>query len=528
MAAISPKFDFSSPVPLVVEGGGTRPHDLSRSNPHNQLKPPLFNEYERVMNLICIGIGDHVFDAVDDPMRIPGGGTNIGYALRHVYHEHTNRIDSLDSLKYNKTGGPISGAVSIGETLTVTGETTLNGALSVPSGLLTTQGLTVTGNTIIGNSAVNSLEVRAQLSIPTATSLGTAIRLGSGFLIYASGASVARTSGSLIVDTDLTVSKNVNIGDGPTDSLSINSTVSITAPVGISNSLVVSENLTVNGNATIGNASTDILTVNANTQFSAPVTFGATVTNDIINASSVNTSGESSLGGIVHINGTVTIGNLADSTLTLGGTSVLGGSLQITSDRVTLPSSFSLAALYQDGTCVPRIVFGYKDNLEASVINNLAAVFYSTATIPPSGTDLPIRADVGRFISGKVYNLAWNDIAETVPSDGSYEPGDMVAFIPGRFMTTKYEEGKDSEMFVGVCSSDPGFIVGWNPEYENPRFIALKGMVWIKLDRELPYGDIYLTPSGKICTTAEVLRMPACKRIGTVFEKKEGMARIFI
>ena len=104
-----------------------------------------------------------------------------------------------------------------------------------------------------------------------------------------------------------------------------------------------------------------------------------------------------------------------------------------------------------------------------------ARIWNSTATAP----DRTCSTN-GRFISGKVYNLVYNDIAEQMPSDGSLAVGDiaMVDLTSSTYRVTRYD-GQHTDAIIGIVSGDPGFAVGVNPEYEHPVFIALKGMIWL-------------------------------------------------
>ena len=72
MTTIAPRFDFSMEP---AEGIGTD-HDIVRDD-HNALKPSIFNEYERLINLICDAIGDINYTDF-------GETDNIGGALSHI------------------------------------------------------------------------------------------------------------------------------------------------------------------------------------------------------------------------------------------------------------------------------------------------------------------------------------------------------------------------------------------------------------------------------------------------------------
>ena len=83
----------------------------------------------------------------------------------------------------------------------------------------------------------------------------------------------------------------------------------------------------------------------------------------------------------------------------------------------------------------------------------------------------------GYLYAARVYNAVWNDVAECMPSDGSLVPGDL-AQIDMRskdYRLTKYRDNFDA--FIGIVSENPGMVVGENPNYENPIYIVLRGMV---------------------------------------------------
>lgn len=119
----------------------------------------------------------------------------------------------------------------------------------------------------------------------------------------------------------------------------------------------------------------------------------------------------------------------------------------------------------------PQWIFGL------SVSSPDAAIWDSSNSAP----DIAASA-TGRFIAGKVYNAVWNDIAESVPSDGTVKPYElaMVDVKSKAFQATKFD-GENVDAILGIVSPDPGFIVGVNKDYCNPVEIALKGMVWVSV-----------------------------------------------
>lgn len=202
--SIKPRFDFSNIVP--IEGPGQN-HTRAKT-PNNSLAPEKFNEYERVMVELAEAVGDYGFSTL-----IPGAHDTIGSAIQKVWEYYTTDIpdltakvdsvedivenvttlysdeiaslssdltsfhDTLQENKFDKTGGTITGAVTIAgslssenavilNNLSVSGEIIASNGLTVNNALLTaTQGIAITGTgtitsdlTIGGNSTINGTE----------------------------------------------------------------------------------------------------------------------------------------------------------------------------------------------------------------------------------------------------------------------------------------------------------------------------------------------------------------------------------
>lgn len=168
------------------------------------------------------------------------------------------------------------------------------------------------------------------------------------------------------------------------------------------------------------------------------------------------------------------------------------------------------------------------------VVNNvgsaLCAAWQSSNNAPVVGV-----AANGRFISGRVYNAVWNDIAETVPSDGNTQPGDliMVDIAHDSFRVTKYD-GIHIEAFIGIQSENPGYVIGWNNDYRYPVFIALKGMVPVTLpnaSKRFNVGDrlILIGSSIEAITRTTNYCDPLRTRIlGTVIEIQENNVKLYL
>jgi len=155
----------------------------------------------------------------------------------------------------------------------------------------------------------------------------------------------------------------------------------------------------------------------------------------------------------------------------------------------------------------------------------------STTRKMKTRSDCYINAN-GYLYAARVYNAVWNDIAECMPSDGTLQPGDLAQIDlrnKSYYRLTKYHNNFDA--FIGIVSENPGFVVGENPNYENPVYIVLRGMVYTNKLGIFPVGTmLYLTPDG-IKTRSDI----AFKYnhfdviyIGKVIESYDDKIRIFI
>lgn len=117
-----------------------------------------------------------------------------------------------------------------------------------------------------------------------------------------------------------------------------------------------------------------------------------------------------------------------------------------------------------------------KGNVRIGEGNSPLAEFWKSNVVAP---EIIARED-SRFIAGRVYNYTYNDVAECVPSDGRVKEHNfaMVSKCGHGFKVCNYDM-KNHSAILGPRSDEPGFCVGWNPDYLNPIFIATSGMVWV-------------------------------------------------
>jgi len=421
MARLRPKFDFS-PVDPTYGDGQTHTEDRYRIN---ALRPELFNEYERVLVETCDVIGDYTFGDT-----IPYAPSNVGGALRFAYQLLKTDIDTLFDIKFDKAGGIVTGNTTFQQDLEVLidfscgGDGDVGGDLDVGVDLDVGQDLSVGRDAFIDRN----LEVLGTGDVTGDFTVGTT---------------------KLVVDT---TGSMVGIGCAPTLAA-----------------------LQVNGNifphidgSALGQAG---VTPYRWSLYGLIIdTYSLYVDTDLIYA----TGGTSAIGFLTNspnfnfdFNGTIRIRD--GSMLTLGGVGALDYAAQT---YAYISGSDYFYDHIMNANIDEGVFYRWLNGAGAS----LAIVWQSTSDAPTMAAALN-----GRFISGKVYNAVYNDIAETVPSDGSTEYGDllMVDLTSEEFRVTKYD-GININAFVGIRSTDPGYVVGWNSEYQNPVFVALKGMVPLK------------------------------------------------
>jgi len=156
---------------------------------------------------------------------------------------------------------------------------------------------------------------------------------------------------------------------------------------------------------------------------------------------------------------------------------------------------------------------------------------YGTSTGIPS-TFSTINSSTN-FISGRVFNAIWNDIAEQVPSDGTLKPGDLafVDIMHHSFRVTAWQGVADA--FVGVVSKNPGFIVGVNKKYKHPVFVGMKGQLDVNVQdtKKFHVGRrLYFTRDGILKDSIEMFQheIEYSKLIGVIIEKHEHHLKIFV
>jgi len=452
MATIQPKFDFSPLTPTYSDGQN---HTEARDR-KNALRPELFNEFERIMVEACDVIGDY---SVND--TIPGSPNNLGGALRYSYQLHKTATDTLNSVKFDKAGGTITGDVTMQQDLTV--QQDITSILDVNVG----QDLDVTRDASIGQN----LDVTGRVDITSYLTVDTD-------LIYVDvpnqrvGIDCVPTAGKLQVNGELLPFVN-DQGLGASGSLEWKI---------YATSLYVDSDLIYAANGT------GVVGIECNTP---------TYTLDVA--------------GDIRIQDTYA--------LLFGGTAAA-----ILADMTAYDN---VGVRYVDLT----VNYATDDQTVFRVRNSASqdlVVIWQSSNVNPTFT----ANASGRLTSGRIYNQVWNDIAETVPSDGSTEPGDllMIDVEHPTFRVTKYD-GVTVRLFLGIQSKEPGYVVGWNDEYEHPVYLTLKGMVYINVPEgfKCNKGDVLiLTMRGLEVARGVHLDPTSTKVVGTVIEKEDSGVKVFV
>lgn len=266
---ITPRFDFTSLIPVDGEGQN---HTLAKV-PNNNLAPEKFNEYERVMVLLTTALGDYGFSNDIVGLATDDVGSAVRYIWDYAYTEipllkgratvleddlddleilQANDNTALQNTKYDKVGGAISGAVTMGSTLGVTGVSTF--AAGSFSGLLqTTNGLTVSGSLLTANNGL--------------TVIGA-----STFAVGSFSGLLQTTNGLTVSGAILTASNGLTVtGAGAVSTtFGVGTNLTVTGTGAIGTTLSVGTDLTVTGKATV-NGATGLAVPNG------PAAFGQTL-----------------------------------------------------------------------------------------------------------------------------------------------------------------------------------------------------------------------------------------------------------
>ena len=206
---ITPMFDFTSNIP--GESPGSQ-HSVQRVMLNN-LGPNLFNEYERLFTEISKVIGNYAFS--DDLSGFSASNNNIGSAIRFVVKDYKILTENLNTRKFDKQGGVI------------TGNTTINAKLEI------TNGLTVTNDTLFNGLTTfqNYVTMKSKLTMdaPIVSSSYIEITQNSSFLASLTVAEII--SGNVINANTLSISGQTVLGQTQLSELKVTSTTNLIGTV---------------------------------------------------------------------------------------------------------------------------------------------------------------------------------------------------------------------------------------------------------------------------------------------------------
>lgn len=247
-------------------------------------------------------------------------------------------------------------------------------------------------------------------------------------------------SGNSTIDKDLLVKGNAVINgnfkvDGTVDFANATFTqitVTGTANLADINSTGTASlaNVAVSGNTVLGDASTATVTVNATSTFAAPATFNGDVSQTAGTASFKATSVDSlSVAGVSQLNGNLNMGSgtkattndLETETLKVNGTSILGGTLNVTG-KTTLGDVEINGALSGSYT-MDAGNFNTINVSQLSSLNNVNITGSTTLTGNVTGANSSVSVKrLNMQGSDAIVEFAYNDPARPSDTKTSIEP----------------------------------------------------------------------------------------------------------
>ena len=240
----------------------------------------------------------------------------------------------------------VAGGVGIAKALTVGTNANVGGDISVTGNSSVAGVATITNDTDSTSTTNGSIVTNGGVGIAKALTVGTNATVGgslavtgnisqSGYShILNTTESTTVSTGALIVDGGVGVSKALNVGGNTTLSIATDSTSSssgalvVAGGVGMSKSLNVGANATVVGNVSIGGTTiqTGAVSMNNITESSSPSTGALVVAGGVGIAKSLNVGSDVSITGTTTQTGVVTIENTTEAEASnVGSFSTAGG-----------------------------------------------------------------------------------------------------------------------------------------------------------------------------------------------------------
>ena len=131
-----------------------------------------------------------------------------------------------------------------------------------------------------------------------------------------------------------------------------------------------------------------------------------------------------------------------------------------------------------------------------SATTGAGTLFATSGTPAPAGTTKAVWD--GNFYATKVYNAAWNDIAEFMLRAENSDSGDVIV-MTNEGVKKSFKRAQKS--VIGVNSDTFGFALGAENQ-ENKTPIGLAGKVNVKVKEKLKIGDLLVSDCNGFATKA--------------------------
>jgi hypothetical protein len=261
------------------------------------------------------------------------GATTLSSTLSIIGNTQAGHLSVISNLSVAGTttlvgATGVTGTLSTGNTLFVTGATTLSSTLSV------------VGNTQVGHlSVISNLNVAGTATVTGTLSVGGAFAANGGFTCDSSAFTVADVTGNTGIAGTLSVGGNTRVGN-----ISSISNIWVSGTTALSGAVTLSSTLSVGGNTQVGNISSiSNIWVSGTTALSGAVTLSSTLsvggTTTLVGATTV-TGQLTANGGIVCDTNKFIVADTTGHTTIAGNLSV-GGTLSVVG-ATTLSSTLSV------------------------------------------------------------------------------------------------------------------------------------------------------------------------------------------
>jgi hypothetical protein len=284
-----------------------------------------FSDWVIITNQIANYVGDlNIFS-----------GSNIGRTSL------VSAINNLDTVKFNISGGTITGAVTLSSTLNVTSDTALGGLLSV------------TGNTSIGSNfsvtaSNGNTSIGGTLSVTGGINSST-LSLGSNLTINTNKFIVAGASGNTTIAGTLNVAGAVTVGALSITSLTVTGILTASSDLNLAGNLNISTNkfnvTASNGNTSVGGTLTVYGPISALATYTASLGTVTTSTPFLTLSQTWNNSATTFSAILANINNTASGVNSLLLNFQLNGSTVFGVAASGTITQIVSSNSLARSIL---------------------------------------------------------------------------------------------------------------------------------------------------------------------------------------